>query len=44
MSRLFIFLLGALAGAFGVHLLYQGGIAVAPRQSTVAAPSAPPLP
>lgn len=45
MSRLFIFVLGALVGAFGVHLLYQGGIAVAPQPSTVVvAPSAPPLP
>ena len=36
MSRLFIFLLGTLVGAFGVYLLYQGGIAVAPQQHVVA--------
>lgn len=44
MSRVFIFLLGALVGAFGVYLLYQRGIAVAPHQVAVeAAPSAAPL-
>jgi murein DD-endopeptidase MepM/ murein hydrolase activator NlpD len=45
MSRIFIFLLGALLGAFGVYVLYQQGIAVAPHAVAIPAPTSTlPLP